>query len=60
MKCKTKPTKMWAWWGKETQGFRHVYPRRGIVEMCSPDGFKEKTARGEGRIVQVMVKESKR
>ena len=60
MKCKTKLTKMWAWWSEEAQVFCHVYPRRAVVKMCSADGFKASTKRGEGKIVPVIVKEMKK
>jgi hypothetical protein len=54
----------WAWWDNGTgmfssQGerFTHVYPKRFLVEICSPDGFKKAIERGEGNIVQVKVEE---
>lgn len=56
----TEPTQeqeYWAWYDNKDKGYRHIYPRRFLVEMCSPDGFKRAEARGDGRIVKVVVKE---
>jgi hypothetical protein len=46
---------MWAWWSTDGETFCHVYPQRRCVEMCSPDGFKQAMARGDGEIVEVVV-----
>lgn len=50
---------MWAW--REAKGdFCHIYRREMLVRLCSPDGFKNKEARGEGKVVRVRVTEVKR
>jgi len=49
----------WAWFDNKTGAYCYVYDRRFLVEMCSPDGFKEAEARGEGRIVRVNIEEAK-
>ena len=46
---------LYAWHDLKEDGFFHIYPRRFQVEMCSPDGFKEDTELGEGRIVKLRV-----
>lgn len=51
--------KYWAWLNNKTGTYCHIYPRRFLVEMCSPDGFKKAEARGEGRIVRVNIEEAK-
>lgn len=45
----------WAWYNNEEGAYRHIYPRRSLVEMCSPDGFKKATKNGEGKIVEVEI-----
>lgn len=48
---------MWAWWDEKTHEFCHIYRRKFLVEMCSPDGFRGRIKRGEGKIVKVLVRE---
>ena len=55
----TKRCKMWAWFENKTQKYYHIYHGRHQVEMCSPDGFRKTTERGEGRICEVYVQEVK-
>lgn len=46
---------MWAWYDIKRDKYCHIYPRRMLVEMCSPDGFKSAEKRGEGKVVKVTV-----
>ncbi len=54
-KVRDRP-KYWAWKDK-TGAYWHIYNRKFVVEMCSPDGFKAVTERGEGKIVKVIMEE---
>jgi hypothetical protein len=45
---------MWAWYDYKN-GYWHIYPKRFMVEMCSPDGFKKDEELGKGKIVEVEV-----
>lgn len=47
----------WAWYDFKSKDYRYIYPRRILVEMCSPDGFKTAEQRGEGKIVEIIVRE---
>tara|TARA_Y100000034_G_C6897071_1_gene413805 strand:- start:1025 stop:1189 length:165 start_codon:yes stop_codon:yes gene_type:complete len=47
-------TTYWAWQRKDGD-FRHIYHGKKLVEMCSSDGFKSATERGEGKIVMVAI-----
>ncbi len=46
---------LWAWHDFQKDTYSMIYPRKFIVEMCSPDGFKQRTKRGEGKIVKLKV-----
>lgn len=50
---------MWAWFDEYDKSIWHIYPTKKCVEMCSPDGFKESTKRGYGRIIKVKITEVK-
>lgn len=50
---------MWAWHDFKGKRYKFIYEAKMLVEMCSPDGFKLETKRGEGRIIQVKVQEIK-
>ena len=45
----------WGWWNSDDNAFHFIWPRKGQVEMCSPDGFKESTKRGEGKLYAVTI-----
>lgn len=47
----------WAWWDHQKRRFSgfSVWPSRGQTEICFPDGGEVRTARGEGRIVPVII-----
>lgn len=45
----------WAWWDNDDNEFHFVWPRKGQVEICSPDGFKESIKIGEGKLCAVKV-----
>ena len=48
----------WAWKDYEDgDSYRHIYRAKLVVEMCSPDGFKEAEKEKRGKIVEVEVKE---
>ena len=49
----------WAWYDEEGN-YRYIYPKRFLVEMCSPDGFKKAIEQGKGKIIKVSIKECKR
>jgi len=51
-------TEYYAWKTKEGV-YRNIYTGRILVEMCSPDGYKKATERGDGKIVKVEIKEIK-
>ena len=55
-----KATEMWAWWEAKDNSYLYVYPSRVLVEMNSPDGFKNDEANGRGKIMQVTVKPNAR
>ena len=45
----------WAWWDAERGRFSMVYRSRGLLDMCSPDGFEHATAIGRGKVMRVRV-----
>ncbi len=45
----------WAWYENEDKRYWHIYPKKFLVEMCSPDGFKKATTCGRGKIVEVII-----
>jgi hypothetical protein len=47
----------WAWWDNKDNEFQHIYPKRFLVEMCSPYGFIPEEKRGDGRILPVTIEE---
>ena len=47
----------WAWRDNKDGSYRHIYQRKIIVQMCSPDGFKEAEERGKGKLVRVRIVE---
>jgi hypothetical protein len=47
--------RMWAYYDRIKGTYHHVYRNENLVRMCSPDGFKEREARGEGEVVQVEI-----
>ena len=49
---------LYGWHDLEEDRFDHIYPRRFHVEMCSPDGFKEATEKGKGKLVKLKVVEA--
>lgn len=51
-----KKESYWGWWDCEKKNFYHVYPIKGMVEMCSPDGFKTAIKKGEGKLCAVKIK----
>lgn len=54
---KMKRQVMWAWWDNKTKSFHYIYGRENMVKMCSPDGFRNKESKKEGKVVRVVVKE---
>ena len=46
---------MYAWYEFADESYHHIYNRRFLVEVCSPDGFKQATKRKEGKIVKVHI-----
>lgn len=50
---------MWAWYDKKKDDYHFVYKSKIQVAMCSPDGFKKATERGEGEITEVEVSHKK-
>jgi hypothetical protein len=45
----------WGWWGKGSQRFEHVYPRKFMVEMCFPYGTDIEIEKGKGNLVPVKI-----
>ena len=47
--------KMWAWYDIKKDEYRFIYPSELVVRICSPDGFKSKEERGEGKVIEVTI-----
>lgn len=50
-------SEQWAWWSYEEERHMFIFPTVQQVEICSPDFFKSAIAKGEGKIVRVLVQD---
>lgn len=52
------PCRYWAWvYAKRPEEYTFVWPSRGQVSICFPDGVEVAESRGVGRLVRLHVEE---